>query len=177
MKVKLSLIAAIVTVLAGCSSAPTASNYGNYMNDPQVAHGPSADMNAQIANKAAWNDVQVTQMTSVRRLPNGNYSVNPSEGLLTIRAVLINSGDQPVQGNWRCRFFDSNNIPLYEKASNATATKPTGLGWHQMVVYPVTSKTQTDDANVVHCVARDAMATNYRVEFHDTQNDITVYQR
>lgn len=177
MKLKLSVIALTSVVLAGCASTPTASNYTQYMNDPQVQGGGSGDSSAQIVNKAAWNDVQATEMTSVRRMPNGDYATDPSSGLLNVRAVLLNTGTQPAQGNWRCRFFDSNNMPLYEAKSNQTATTPTGLGWHQMVVYPAASKSQTDDANVINCRAADSKAVNYRIEFHDTQNDITVYSK
>ncbi|MBX9704754.1 MAG: hypothetical protein K5Q00_00740 [Gammaproteobacteria bacterium] len=177
MKLKLSLIALASLVMAGCTTTPTASNYSQYMNDPQVQGGGSGDASAQIVNKAAWNNVQATQMTSVRRMPDGSYSTDPSAGVLTVRAVILNSGTQPAQGNWRCRFFDSNNMPLYETKSNQQAKTPTGLGWHSMVVYPVASKSQTDDANVINCQAADSKAVNYRIEFHDTENDITVYSK
>lgn len=179
MKFKFPLVAMSVLVLAGCASQPTASNYNNYMNAPQVKQGASGDINDQIANKAGWNKVEVTQMTSVRRLENGDYSADPAGGFLTVRAVLVNSGNTPVQGNWRCLFFDSNNMPLYENASNQQAgnNNQHGLGWHRMVVYPLSSKSQTNDANVVNCKAPTSLATNYRVEFHDTGNDITVYNQ
>ena len=164
-------------ILVGCTSTPSASNYGQYMNDPAVQHGASGDISSQLANKAAWDNVKIAQMTSVRKLPNGHYATNPSAGVLAIRAVLVNSGDKPVQGNWRCRFYDSNNMPLYEKASNQVASGPNALGWHQMVLYPVTSKTQTADANVIHCQAANSLAVKSHIEFHDTSNDITVYHR
>ncbi len=177
MKLKLVSLLGMTLVMTGCATTPNVSNYEQYMNEPQVQHGGAGSIDAQISNQKAWNAVKVAQMTSVRRLPDGNYSTNPSKGLLTVRAVLINSGQQPTQGNWRCRFFDSNNLPLYAQKSSQSATTPTGLGWHSMVVYPITSKTQTADANVIHCQALDSKAVNYRVEFHDTQNDITVYHR
>lgn len=170
-------IFSVSLALVGCSSAPSASNYGQYMNDPAVHHGASADIASQLANKAAWKNIKVTQMTSVRKLPNGDYATGPSAGVLTVRAVLVNAGDKPAQGNWRCRFYDSNNLPLYEAVSNQTASGPNALGWHQMVVYPVTSKTQTADANVIHCQAANSLAVTAHIEFHDTSNDITVYHR
>lgn len=173
----LPLAVAATLALAGCSSTPSASNYNSYMNSPTVKNGDVGQVDSQIANKAGWNAVQVTQMASVRKLPDGSYATNPAEGLLTVRAVLVNSGTSPVQGNWRCKFYDSNNMPLYEDLSNAVAKNDKGLGWHRMVVYPLSSKSQTDDANVVNCVAPDSLATNYRVEFHDTSNDITVYNK
>lgn len=177
MKAKLMLIVAAAGFLAACSSTPTASNYNNYMNNPTVKAGASDDMDNQIANKAAWNKVEVTQMVSLRRLADGSYSTDPSAGVLNVRAVLVNSGNAPVQGNWRCKFYDSNNMPLYEDASNQVASSAEGLGWHRMIVYPLVSKSQTADANVVNCKAADGLATNYQVEFHDTSNDITVYNR
>ena len=179
MKRKIFLIATIITtaMLAGCSSTRTASNYNSSMNTPDVKSGAADSIDSQVANKRAWNAVEVTQMTSVRRTTDGNYASDANSGVLTVRAVLVNSGDSPVQGNWRCRFFDSNNLPLYEDASNQVATSATGLGWHRMIVYPVKSNMQTDDANVINCKASDNLATNYRVEFHDTSNDITVYKR
>lgn len=178
MKFKIMLVALATVALAGCASKPTANNYNSYMNAPTVKSGATDSIDSQIANKAAWNKVEVTQMTSVRK-QDGNYATDADSGVLVVRAVLVNSGDTPVQGNWRCRFFDSNGLPLYEKASNQLADpdEPMGLGWHRMIVYPLSSKSQTDDANVVNCKARDKFATNYRVEFHDTSNDITVYKR
>jgi hypothetical protein len=166
-----------VAVLAGCSTTRTAGNYNSSMNAPDAKSGDSQSIDSQVANKSAWNTVEVTQMTSLRRLADGNYAPDANSGMLTVRAVLLNSGDTPTQGNWRCLFFDSNNLPLYEDASNQVATTATGLGWHRMIVYPVKAKMQTVDANVVHCQAADNLATNYRVEFHDTSNDITVYKR
>lgn len=180
MNVKNLLVVGVVAtaaLLASCSSTRTAGNYNSTMNTPDVKSGASDSIDSQVANKRAWNEVEVTQMTSVRRLADGNYATDSNSGVLTVRAVLVNSGDTPVQGNWRCRFFDSNNLPLYEDASNQVATSETGLGWHRMIVYPVKAKMQTDEANVVNCKAADNLATNYRVEFHDTSNDITVYKR
>lgn len=178
MKLNLTVLTLCSSLfLASCASTPNADNYGQYMNDPQAAHGASGDIDSQLANKAAWNNIKATEMTSVRRLANGNYSTSPSQGMLTIRAVLVNSGNKPAQGNWRCRFFDSNNLPLYEKQSNQPATTSDGLGWHEMVVYPIALKSQTADANVIHCKAIDSKAVTSRVEFHDTSNDITVYHR
>jgi hypothetical protein len=179
MKRKIFLIATIATtvLLVGCSSTRTASNYNSSMNAPNVKSGASDSIDSQVANKSAWNQVEVTQMTSVRRLADGNYAPDANSGMLTVRAVLVNSGDTPIQGNWRCLFFDSNNLPLYEDASNQMASTATGLGWHRMIVYPVKAKMQTVDANVVNCQAENNLATNYRVEFHDTSNDITVYKR
>jgi hypothetical protein len=180
MKLKTFLTVSIVAtaaVLAGCSSTRTADNYNSTMNAPDAKSGTSESMSSQLANKRAWNAIEVTQMTSVRRLADGNYAPDNNSGVLTVRAVLVNSGDTPTQGNWRCNFFDSNNLPLYEDASNEIATSATGLGWHRMIVYPVNSRSQTVDANVVNCKAADNLATNYRVEFHDTSNDITIYKR
>lgn len=164
-------------LLASCASNPSADNYGQYMNNPNVAHGASGNIDSQLANKAAWNNVKATEITSVRRTPTGAYAANPNTGVLTVRAVLVNSGNAPAQGNWRCRFFDSNNLPLYEAQSNQMAKKADDLGWHTMVVYPLRSKSQTADANVIHCKALTANAVTSRIEFHDTSNDITVYHR
>jgi hypothetical protein len=177
MKYKVPLILLMVAAIAGCSSKPTASNYNSYMNQPEVKHGNVGEIDSQIANKAAWNQVTVTQMASVRKLVDGTYTTNPNQGILTVRAVLVNKGDTPVQGNWRCKFYDSNNMPVYEDESNEVAKSDIGLGWHRMIVYPLSSKSQTDDANVVNCKAKDSTATNYRVEFHDTSNDITIYKQ
>lgn len=185
MKIRLLFVGLASLLVAACATTPDADNYNQYMNDPNVQHGASGNVDSMMSNQAAWNNVTITKMTSVRRMPtkpgehhsDSNYAAGPSTGLLTVRAVLVNSGNKPAQGNWRCRFFDSNGLPLYEKQSNQPAKTPMGLGWHSMVVYPVTSKTQTADANVINCQALDAKATTYRVEFHDTQNDITVYHR
>jgi hypothetical protein len=185
MQLRLLALAVASTMLVGCATTPTADNYQSYVNDPNIQHGASGNIDSMMSNQAAWNNIKITQMTSVRRMPSqagqhhsdANYATGPSTGLLSVRAVLVNSGEKPAQGNWRCRFFDSNGMPLYEKQSNQTATTATGLGWHSMVVYPLTSKTQTADANVIHCQAGDSKATTYRIEFHDTQNDITVYHR
>ncbi len=177
MKLQLLSIACASVLLASCASTPTANNYNTYMNNPTAQAGAAADVNGQISNQAAWNAVKVTQMTEVRRTKTGGYATNPSEGLLTVRAVLVNTGNAPIQGNWRCRFFDSNNLPLYETQSDQPAQTDKGLGWHTMVVYPLQSKSQTSDANVINCQATTPLATNYRVEFHDTSNDITVYKR
>ena len=57
------------------------------------------------------------------------------------------------------------------------ASSDTGLGWHTMVVYPLSSKSQTADANVINCKAIDNQAVESRIEFHDTSNDITIYKR
>lgn len=180
MNNKISLVLATVitvAVLASCSSTRTASNYNQSMNAPDAKSGDTGSIDQQMANKSAWNQVEVTQMTQTRRLPDGNYAPDANSGVLTVRAVLVNSGNTPIQGNWRCLFFDSNNLPLYEDPSNQMATTATGLGWHRMIVYPVKAKMQTVDANVVNCQAADNLATNYRVEFHDTSNDVTVYKR
>lgn len=180
MKLKNILAVGVVitaATLASCSSTRTASNYNSTMNTPDVKSGASDSIDGQMANKRAWNAVTVTQMTSTRRTADGNYASDANQGVLTVRAVLVNEGDTPIQGNWRCRFFDSNGLPLYEDASNQNATTADGLGWHRMVVYPVKANMQTDDANVVNCKAENNLATNYRVEFHDTSNDVTVYKR
>ena len=177
MKIKLFSVVAISVLLAACSSRVTPSNYNESMNAPDVKSGATDSIDSQVANKRGWNKVEVTQMTSVRRLADGNYATGSTQGMLTVRAVIVNAGDSPVQGNWRCMFYDSNNLPLYEEASNQVATTSTGLGWHRMIVYPVASGTQTADANVINCKADDSLATNYRVEFHDTGNDVTVYKR
>jgi hypothetical protein len=170
-------IPALALALAGCTGTPSAGNYSEVMNTPDVKSGAKADAEDKIANKRAWNEIEVTQITAVKRSEDGHYATDPNKGVLNVRAVLVNSGDSPVQGNWRCRFFDSNGIPLYEDASNEVATSPQGLGWHRMIVYPVKSRMQTDEANEIRCKAADSFATEYRVEFHDTSNDITIYER
>jgi hypothetical protein len=178
MKLTLTTLCVASVVLAGCIPNPTASNYNDYMNTPQAKAGTTATIDGQLANKAAWNKIEVTQMSLLRTLPDGSYAQDNTQGMLTVRATLVNSGDTPVQGNWRCKFYDSNNLPLYESESNKIATDPNGIGWHQnMIVYPLKSKSQTDDANVINCKAQDSRATNYRVEFHDTANDVTIYKR
>ena len=178
MKLNLKLLALVAAVaLAACSSKPTANNYNSYMNTPEVKSGASGSIDSQIANKAAWNKVEVTQLSLRRTLPDGSYSSDSTQGVLTVRATLVNSGDTPVQGNWRCHFFDSNGISLYEAENKQVASDDVGLGWHRMILYPLQSKTQTYDANVINCKAIDSLATEYRVEFHDTANDITIYKR
>jgi hypothetical protein len=162
--------------LAACSTKPTVNNYNTYMNTPEVKSGSASSIDGQLANKPGWNAIKVTEMSLHRTLPDGSYATDATHGVLTVRANLINSGDTPVQGNWRCIFFDSNNLPLYETQSNQVTTEAQGLGWHLMVVYPLSAKSRTYDANVINCKAADPLATNYRVEFHDTANDITVYK-
>lgn len=178
MRIEIKYLTMImVCALTACSSEPTAENYAEVMNTPTIKSGESSEIDANLANKNAWNEVTVTQMTAVRRLPDGHYAPDANMGVLTVRAVLVNEGDTPVQGNWRCRFFDSNGLPLYEDENNLVAKTPTGLGWHRMIVYPVKSRMQTDEANVIRCQAEDTLATDYRVEFHDTSNDVKVYKR
>jgi hypothetical protein len=179
MKIKLTPIAVLVASLSlvACSSKPTANNYNDYMNAPTLKSGATGSVDSQIVNKPGWNKIEATQISLVRTFPDGSYATDPSQGVLTVRATLVNTGNSPVQGNWRCNFFDSNHMKLYEAESNQVATTDTGLGWHRMIVYPLQSKNQTYDANVINCKASDSLATNYRVEFHDTANDITVYKR
>jgi hypothetical protein len=178
MKLNVKPIALVTTlILAGCTTKPTVNNYNTYMNSPEVKSGSSGAIDAQIANKAAWNDIKITEMSLHRTLKEGSYSTDSTQGVLTVRANLVNSGNTPVQGNWRCNFFDSNNLPLYADSNNQVALNEQSLGWHRMIVYPLSSKSQIYDANVIHCKADDSLATNYRVEFHDTANDITVYKR
>lgn len=169
------LTASLLTI--GCSTTPSASNYGKYMNQPEIQNGDEAKIDEKKLNQKAWSEVEITKMTSVRRMADGSYATNPHEGLMHVRAVLVNEGDRPIQGHWRCKFYDSNNLPLNEEETNQNATSDEGLGWHTMVVYPVKSKSQRDDANVIKCVAPSKLASNYRIEFHDTSNDITEYTR
>ncbi|AUR52160.1 hypothetical protein [Aquella oligotrophica] len=164
-------------IATGCSTTPSADNYGKYMNQPEVQNGDEGKINEKKLNQQAWSEVEITKMTSVRRMADGSYSNNPHEGLMHVRAVLVNEGDRPIQGHWRCKFYDSNNLPLNEEENNRNASHDEGLGWHTMVVYPVKSKSQRDDANVIKCMAPSKLATNYRIEFHDTSNDITEYTR
>ncbi len=177
MKFKLSLVALATMTLVACTPKPTVNNYVTYMNAPPVKSGDVGSVNNQVLNKSAWNSVAITQMTSIRKLPDGSYTQDQTQGVLTVRAVLVNSAATPVQGNWRCKFYDSNNLPLDEDATNQMATTPDGLGWHTMVVFPVDLKSQTDQPNVINCKATTPLATNYRIEFHDTANDITIYKQ
>jgi hypothetical protein len=178
MKLNIKALALVPTLfLAACSSTPTVDNYHKQMNTPQLKSGSAGAVDDQVVNKAGWNKIAVTQMSSHRTLEDGHYSTDPSQGVLTVRASLVNDGTTPVQGNWRCKFYDSNNMPLYETASNQVATDSDSLGWHRMIVHPLKSKSQTHESNVVYCKALDPYAVNYRIEFHDTANDITVYKR
>lgn len=168
---------ALAIPLVCCASKPTADNYAKYMNQPEVQNGDVSKISEKKLNQQAWNSVEITKMTSVRRFADGSYSSDPQQGLLYVRAVLVNEGDQPIQGHWRCKFYDSNNLPVNEDENNQIANSDTGLGWHTMVVFPVTAKSQRDDANVIRCIAPSKYATNYRIEFHDTANDITEYTK
>jgi hypothetical protein len=163
-------------ILVGCSTAPTVNNYSTYMNQPTVKNGDSGTIENKQLNKPAWNELEVAGMHSYRQMPDGSYAYNPHDGLLYVRASVVNSGTTPVQAKWRCKFYDSNNIPLYDEQNDERATSAMGLGWHTMIAYPLKSKSQTDDANLIRCVAPEARATEYRIEAHDTANDITIYK-
>ena len=162
-------------LLMGCSTAPTVNNYTTYMNEPVVKHGDDSPIADKLLNKPAWNEIKVAGMQSYRKLDDGSYADKPQDGILNVRATIVNSGKSPVQASWRCKFYDSNNVALEDDLNDERATTTAGLGWHTMVVYPLTSKSQTDEANLIRCVAPDAAATNYRIEVHDTANDVTVY--
>jgi hypothetical protein len=181
IKLNLKPIALVVAVaLAGCSSnKPTADNYNKYMNVPELKAGSTGSIDEQIANKPAWNDVKVANLVLRRTLEDGSYSPDNKQGILTVTANLINEGKKPVQGYWRCHFVDANGLFLYDadKSNDQIAVQVDGLGWHSMLLYPALSKTQTYRNYEINCKAIDSFATDYRLEFHDTSNNITVYKR
>ena len=172
---QLTLSVSSALLIVGCSTTPTAKNYSEYMNQPNVKNGEVQNADNKALNKPAWNDLKISNATSVRRDLDGNYANNPNKGYLFVRANIVNEGTTPVQAKWRCKFYDSNNITLEDEQNDENAKSATGLGWHTMVAYPVTAKSHVNEANLVHCVAPTPLATEFRVEVHDTANDITTY--
>lgn len=173
--IKLSVVASSILLVVGCSTTPNAKNYAEYMNQPDVKNGDVQNVATKQLNKPAWNDLKISNASSVRRDLDGNYANDPNKGYLFVRANVVNEGKTPVQAKWRCKFYDSNNIALNDEENDQTATTETGLGWHTMVAYPVTAKSQVNEANLVRCIAPTPLATEFRVEVHDTANDITTY--
>lgn len=174
---KLGILVASIAVLGACSSTPNADNYQKVMNQPVVQNdGVNGDKAAKQLNKTAWNELKTANIVATRVDKAGNYAAGSAGGYLYVRANIVNEGEKPVQANWRCKFYDSNGIAIGDEQNNQRATEDLGLGWHTMLAYPVTAKSQTDEANLVRCIAPSKLATDFRVEVHDTSNDITVYK-
>ncbi|MEN9945783.1 MAG: hypothetical protein RLZZ293_169 [Pseudomonadota bacterium] len=172
------LLLALISCLgiSACSTTPNADNYTKKMNQPTVLNGAEADKEAKQLNKPAWNELKLANIVSYRINPEGNYAEDIKNGYLYIRANVINQGDNPSQAKWRCKFYDSNGVTIADSENSLPANSAMGLGWHNMLVYPIKNKSQTDDANLITCVAPNKLATDFRIEVHDTANDITIYK-
>lgn len=177
-KLKSILIPAVITLTA-CSTTPNADNYTKVMNQPVVSNGAQVEAQTTQLNKAAWRELKIAQAVSTR-INKATGEPIPSqtsgEGYLYVRASIVNEGDSPVQANWRCKFYNSSGIPFGDDENDLTATSKTGLGWHTMIAYPVKASSQTDDANIVRCIAPSKLATQFKIEVHDTSNDVTIYK-
>lgn len=175
-QIKLLSVLFLPICIISCSSTPKASNYTKVMNQPEVQSSGVSDVGEKKLNKAAWNDLEIAHATATRRLKDGSYANSPQDGYLYVRASIVNEGDRPVQAKWRCKFYDSNNIVIGDDENDLPATSSKGLGWHTMLAYPVKSSSHTDEANLVHCIAPSKLATEFRVEVHDTANGVLVYK-
>ncbi|MDD3265813.1 MAG: hypothetical protein PHC75_01365 [Burkholderiales bacterium] len=177
MKLKLVILSIVsLGAIVACSSAPTADNYSQTMNEPAVQNGAVNSKGDKKLNEKAWNNLEVANITSTHVSKDGSYAYNKTEGYLFIRANIVNEGDSPAQAKWRCKFYDSNGIAVGDDDNNKPATNETGIGWHTMLAYPVAASSHTHEENLIRCVAPSKLATEFRVEVHDTANDVTVYK-
>lgn len=177
MKLKLIFLGLVsLGLVVACSSTTTADNYTQTMNHPEVQNGAVGDKAEKKLNQKAWNNMEVANITSTRVSKDGKYAYNHAEGYLYIRANVVNEGDKPSQAKWRCKFYDSNGIVIGDDENHKPATTDTGLGWHTMLAYPVNASSHTDEENLIRCIAPSKLATEFRVEVHDTANDITIHK-
>lgn len=178
MKLNRKLLACGIASLSliACSTTTNAGNYVSQMNQPAPQGGDVNKIQDMTLNPAAMNSLKMVYARNFELLSDGNYALNRGDGTIFLRASVINEGKNTVQAKWRCKFYDGVGIPIGDTENKQAATTPTGLGWHIMVVYPVNSKSITDDENVISCVAPTKRAVEGRIELHDMTNDITLYK-
>jgi hypothetical protein len=146
------------------------------MNQPTPQGGDVKDIKVATLNPGSMNSLKMVYARNFELLPDGNYALNRGDGTIFIRATVINEGTTAVQAKWRCKFYDGVGMTLGDVENKKVATDPTGLGWHVTVIYPVNSKSITDDENIISCVAPTKRAVEGRIELHDMTNDVTLYK-
>ena len=78
-------------------------------------------------------------------------------GLLVAQGTFFNKGSDPVNGYYRCKFLDATNFQVGEDQA-----------WDLVTIYPNQGKS-------FKCQATDANATDFKIEFSNNAQNVTVY--
>ena len=78
-------------------------------------------------------------------------------GLLMAQGTFHDKGDKPINGYYRCKFLDATNFQVGEDQV-----------WQLITVY------SNQDASF-KCQATDTNATNFKIEFSNNAENVTVY--
>ena len=78
-------------------------------------------------------------------------------GLLVAQGTFHNDGSKAVNGYYRCKFLDATNFQVGDDQA-----------WDLLTVYPNQDK-------AFKCQATDTNATNFKIEFSNNAENVTVY--
>lgn len=78
-------------------------------------------------------------------------------GLLMAQGTFHNSGNKAVNGYYRCKFLDANNFQVGEDQA-----------WDLLTIYSNANKS-------FKCQATDTNAVNFKIEFSNNAENVTVY--